>query len=118
MQHTPEEVKILLAKDCANGTLLDVSTQAHILTGLYYLSSLKSVSCYIEVLTLFLSFVHRDVAARNVLVTSDNRAKISDFGLSRDIDDKAYYQSRGGALPIRWTSPEVDSLCYHNIDAD
>ena len=28
-------------------------------------------------------FIHRDVAARNILVGSDRNAKISDFGLSR-----------------------------------
>ena len=52
-------------------------------------------------------FVHRDVAARNVLVSSELRAKISDFGLSRDTENSDYYTSRGGALPVRWTAPEA-----------
>ncbi len=47
-------------------------------------------------------FVHRDIAARNVLVSSDRRAKIADFGLSREVNDDNYYQSRGGQLPVRW----------------
>ncbi len=34
--------------------------------------------------------------------------KISDFGLSRDIQDKEYYkiQDTSAELPVRWMSPE------------
>ena len=45
--------------------------------------------------------VHRDVAARNVLLSSELVAKISDFGLSRDTDEDNYYISKGGRLPVR-----------------
>ena len=34
-----------------------------------------------------LGFIHRDVAARNVLVSSEMRCKISDFGLARELED-------------------------------
>ena len=51
-------------------------------------------------------FVHRDVAARNVLVSSELKAKISDFGLSRDTHDDNYYVSSGGILPVRWCAIE------------
>ncbi|XP_013399489.1 tyrosine-protein kinase JAK2 [Lingula anatina] len=52
--------------------------------------------------------VHRDLAARNVLVTFDHRAKISDFGLSRALDDNVYYTMRRtkGDFPIFWWAPE------------
>ena len=44
-------------------------------------------------------FLHRDLATRNVLVGSDMRCKVSDFGLAREVDeDDAYYRSRGGQV--------------------
>nr|XP_023664176.1 ephrin type-A receptor 5-like [Paramormyrops kingsleyae] len=54
-------------------------------------------------------FVHRDLAARNILVNSNLVCKVSDFGLSRVLEDdpEAAYTTRGGKIPIRWTAPEA-----------
>ncbi|VDO72007.1 unnamed protein product [Onchocerca flexuosa] len=53
-------------------------------------------------------FVHRDVAARNILVHEKMNAKIGDFGLCRYIyRDCGNYKSKGGRLPIKWMSPEA-----------
>jgi len=47
--------------------------------------------------------VHRDLAARNVLLFNEELCKVTDFGLSRYVDDSKYYtQSRETRLPIRW----------------
>ncbi|XP_061834730.1 ephrin type-A receptor 4-B-like isoform X1 [Nerophis lumbriciformis] len=65
-----------------------------------------------------MSYVHRDLAARNILVNSNLVCKVSDFGLSRVLEDDpeaAYttreaigtYLSPGGKIPIRWTAPEA-----------
>ena len=75
-----QEIKLKIAIDCANG--------------MQYLASLH--------------FVHRDLASRNVLLDSSMTGKIADFGMSRENEEnKEYYASKGGALPIRWTAPEA-----------
>uniref|UniRef100_G3NTH5 receptor protein-tyrosine kinase n=1 Tax=Gasterosteus aculeatus aculeatus TaxID=481459 RepID=G3NTH5_GASAC len=58
-----------------------------------------------------MSYVHRDLAARNILVNSNLVCKVSDFGLSRyleeDTSDPTYTSSLGGKIPVRWTAPEA-----------
>ncbi|PIO38949.1 hypothetical protein AB205_0212070, partial [Aquarana catesbeiana] len=56
-----------------------------------------------------MSYVHRDLAARNILVNSNLVCKVSDFGMSRVLEDdpEAAYTTRGGKIPIRWTAPEA-----------
>lgn len=49
------------------------------------------------------NFVHRDLAARNVLVSEDNKAKVSDFGLTKE----ASSTEDTAKLPVKWTSPEA-----------
>ncbi|NWI40009.1 CSK kinase, partial [Picathartes gymnocephalus] len=49
------------------------------------------------------NFVHRDLAARNVLVSEDNIAKVSDFGLTKE----ASSTQDTGKLPVKWTAPEA-----------
>ncbi|XP_014346865.1 ephrin type-B receptor 3 isoform X2 [Latimeria chalumnae] len=58
-----------------------------------------------------MNYVHRDLAARNILVNSNLVCKVSDFGLSRFLEDDpadpTYTSSLGGKIPIRWTAPEA-----------
>ncbi|XP_031722225.1 protein tyrosine kinase 2aa isoform X16 [Anarrhichthys ocellatus] len=51
-------------------------------------------------------FVHRDIAARNVLVSSVDCVMLGDFGLSRYMEDSSYYKASKGKLPIKWMAPE------------
>ncbi|CAM4437490.1 ephrin type-A receptor 1 isoform X1 [Caretta caretta] len=55
------------------------------------------------------NYVHRDLAARNILVTHSLQCKVSDFGLSRILENdvEGTYETKGGKIPIRWTAPEA-----------
>ena len=56
-------------------------------------------------------FIHRDIAARNCLLTtkaSGRVVKIADFGMARDIYRADYYRKGGKAmLPVKWMPPEA-----------
>lgn len=82
-----------------------------------------------------MGYIHRDLAARNILVDENLVCKVSDFGMSRILEDEsedAYTATvsieqlhqhslmastdhlhvlwQGGKIPIRWTAPE--SIAY------
>lgn len=71
-------------------------------TLLSYVFQLSTAMSYLE----SKNFVHRDIAARNVLVCTPKCVKLADFGLSRWVDDQAYYKASKGKLPIKWMAPE------------
>ncbi|XP_053319588.1 macrophage colony-stimulating factor 1 receptor [Spea bombifrons] len=65
------------------------------------------------------SCIHRDVAARNVLVAQGRVAKICDFGLARDIENDANYVVKGNArLPVKWMAPESIFDCIYTVQSD
>ncbi|XP_071498719.1 focal adhesion kinase 1-like [Diadema antillarum] len=74
--------------------------------------TLASLILYAYQLSMALSyleskkFVHRDIAARNLLVVAKDNVKLGDFGLSRLLHDHSYYKASKGKLPIKWMAPE------------
>ncbi|XP_026815515.1 tyrosine-protein kinase hopscotch [Rhopalosiphum maidis] len=55
-----------------------------------------------------LNIIHRDLATRNILVSSPTTVKISDFGLAQFLpDEKYYYLQTMRDLPLKWHAPEA-----------
>ena len=52
-----------------------------------------------------LDIVHRDLACRNILVDEGKVLKITDFGMSREVDEIYVQQSRG-RVPLKWMALE------------
>eukprot|EP00494_Astrolonche_serrata_P009068 UN09118 len=61
-----------------------------------------------------MNFIHRDLALRNLLIGLDSfRVVVTDFGLSRVMDDTPNNTTKGRFLPIAWCAPEcLKSLEY------
>lgn len=63
--------------------------------------------------------IHADLATRNVLLTADKRAKISDFGLSRRLYYYTnYVKTQHEPLPWRWMAPECLKRLEFNEKTD
>ncbi|TMS20422.1 Megakaryocyte-associated tyrosine-protein kinase [Larimichthys crocea] len=82
-------VKTIKCDVTAQAFLQETTVMTDVCEGMEYLESKK--------------LIHRDLAARNVLVSDDNVAKVSDFGLTK-VDSKV---SDNAKLPVKWTAPEA-----------
>ncbi|XP_014897348.1 tyrosine-protein kinase JAK2 [Poecilia latipinna] len=65
-------------------------------------------------------YIHRDLATRNILVESELRVKIGDFGLTKVLpQDKEYYMvQEPGESPIFWYSPESLTESKFSVASD
>ncbi|CAJ0939111.1 unnamed protein product, partial [Mesorhabditis belari] len=112
LQFLQERCKYMIKLDeaCVNyhePTEDDVYDETMILTMKQLLMFSVQISYGLEYLSQK-GFVHRDVAARNVLVSNRSEVKIGDFGLTRYIySENSQYVSKGGRLPLKWMSPEA-----------
>lgn len=68
--------------------------------------NINNIYHWYELIKINENCFRRDIAARNVLVSSHHCVKLADFGLSRWVQDQSYYKASKGKLPIKWMSPE------------
>jgi len=65
--------------------------------------------------------VHRDVAARNLLVSGAHPnyiVKVSDFGLSKSVTEHGSYYIQTGKFPVKWTAPEALQFNKYSSKSD
>lgn len=67
-----------------------------IIEGMEYLQSMK--------------IIHRDLAARNVLLTENDHVKITDFGLSKQMENEYYLIKTTRSLPMCWSAPDLKKI--------
>ena len=69
---------------------------------LQYIQQLSSAMVHLETK----NYVHRDIAARNVLVSTPEVVKLADFGLSRGLEDTDFYVGE-------WSLDSISKNCCH-----
>lgn len=63
--------------------------------------------------------IHRDIAARNILLNTDMVPMIADFGLSREVITGEEYSSTGSdSLPLKWMAPEAIKSSHFTKSTD
>lgn len=101
---------MMIVTEFMEGGSLDIFLKEHQgkLTTLQLIGMIRGVASGMVYLSA-INFIHRDLAARNILVGENMICKVSDFGLSRELEDDpdSEYQTQGGKIPIRWTAPEA-----------
>ncbi|CAB4014881.1 ephrin type-A receptor 5 isoform X5, partial [Paramuricea clavata] len=109
---TKTKPRMIVIEYMSNGSLDNyLKNNDGMLTRLQLLGMARDVAAGMNYLAE-IKFVHRDLAARNVLVNDAMLCKISDFGLSRELETTetqslGEYATTGGKIPIRWTAPEA-----------
>lgn len=115
-----KELPILIVTELmALGSLLQflrydagVSLLTHTL--LSYAAQVADAMSYIEQMKC----IHRDIAARNVLMRDRTTVKLSDFGLSRTLESSYYEAKPDARFPVRWTAPEAANFRKYSIKSD
>ncbi|KAL6080123.1 Integrin [Balamuthia mandrillaris] len=64
-----------------------------------------------------LNVVHRDIAARNILVCQNYKAVVGDFGMSRVLE-KMYQTTKSNVGAIKWMAPEAFKNYEYSKETD
>ena len=59
------------------------------------------------------NYVHRDIAARNILVVSPEKIKLSDFGLSRWLEEQDYYVGKCVCVCVCCVCAHIMCICAY-----
>lgn len=63
-------------------------------------------------------YIHKDLAARNCIISSDFIVKVSYPSLLKDKYSKEYYKHKNVIIPLRWMAPEYLEDDDHTIKSD
>uniref|UniRef100_A0A1I7TQ91 Tyrosine-protein kinase n=1 Tax=Caenorhabditis tropicalis TaxID=1561998 RepID=A0A1I7TQ91_9PELO len=107
---------LILMELCPNGSLISHlrknKGKVTVLDKLRFTAESSSGLAYLEKMDC----IHRDVAARNCLLSAKNEIKISDFGLA---DDKGMIIDHSlDKLPIKWLAPETMQDKVYSLKSD
>ena len=88
-------------------TIMNHSIITFEIFGPYFLRFTSDIAIGMEYLARK-RFVHRDLSARNILLSHDLTCKVGDFGLARMVSgDNQYERDVKEHIPVKWTSPEA-----------
>ncbi|EGT40040.1 hypothetical protein CAEBREN_04160 [Caenorhabditis brenneri] len=107
---------LILMELCPNGSLISYlrknKGKVTVLDKLRFSQEASSGLAYLEKMNC----IHRDVAARNCLLSSRNEIKISDYGLA---DDRGMVIDHSlDKLPIKWLAPETMQDKIYSLKSD
>jgi serine/threonine protein kinase len=64
------------------------------------------------------NIVHRDLAARNVLLNQNGEPKVTNFGMSRVLEQKEEGKTKSGIGPVCWMAPESLAAMTYSMKSD
>ncbi|XP_040057646.2 mitogen-activated protein kinase kinase kinase 13 [Gasterosteus aculeatus] len=94
----------IIMEYCAQGQLYEVLRAGRKVTPRMLVDWATGIASGMNYLHLH-KIIHRDLKSPNVLVTSNDTVKISDFGTSKELSDKSTKMSFAGT--VAWMAPEV-----------
>ncbi|GMT26681.1 hypothetical protein PFISCL1PPCAC_17978, partial [Pristionchus fissidentatus] len=129
---TSSDPVLLITEYCSNGDLLDFMRhrKIYMMENPQSLDTSKFITIKNQIMFAiqvaygleYLStrgFIHRDIAARNILVDHHETCKIADFGLCRTVGkEEEHYHSQGGKLPLKWMPPEAIDKFDFSVASD